>query len=86
MTRTNSVVTSRIISVGLAFAVSSSFHGVTTTSKPRRFRIVLRYSPVQRAGDLPQLRLRAPGVAPGASRAYTVVIRWERSFCIDAPM
>ena len=37
MTSTNTVVTSRIISVGLAFAVSSSFHGVTTVSKPRDF-------------------------------------------------
>ena len=37
MTRTNTVVTSRITSVGFAFAVSSSFHGVTTTSKPRDF-------------------------------------------------
>jgi hypothetical protein len=37
MTRTKIVVTSRMISVGFAFAVSSSFHEVTTTSNPRDF-------------------------------------------------
>ena len=34
MISTKTVVTSRIISVGRALAVSSSFHGVTTVSNP----------------------------------------------------
>jgi hypothetical protein len=37
MISTNAVVTSSTISVGLAFSVSSSFHGVTTVSKPLAF-------------------------------------------------
>ena len=36
ITRTK-IVTSRIMSVGLALAVSSSFQGVTTVSNPRDF-------------------------------------------------
>ena len=86
MTRTKIVVTSRIISVGFAFAVSSSFHGVTTVSKPRGFGYAAGSASCSLAAIWRASACAAPAVAPGTSRAYTSVIRCTRSFCIDALM
>ena len=85
------MVTSRIISVGLAFAVNSSFHGVTSVSKPCDLGYAAGYCIVKPRGDLPELGLcgadggarRQPRVDVGHAmtafvlhrRAHVVVVR-----------